>query len=153
MAFSCKPTSLNVKSCKSKKALTTDCLRISKVPWKFRIPAIYKFTVFFPWNFLLSFLIINKTLRLINLKIRTATNAKTSMFVICVEVIIYLLLYNLYDCTFQISIDLNFYSNNLLHSLICCLFTIFLYIKTAKHWWDGFRVDHPWNQNNESKCN
>ena len=28
-------------------------------------------------------------------------NAKISVFVICVEVIIYLLLYNLHDCTFN----------------------------------------------------
>ena len=28
-------------------------------------------------------------------------NAKTSVFVLCVEVIIYLLLYNLHDCTFK----------------------------------------------------
>ena len=29
-------------------------------------------------------------------------NAKISVFVICVEVIIYLLLYNLHDCSFKI---------------------------------------------------
>ena len=34
-----------------------------------------------------------------NLKTRTAVNAKISMFVICVESIIYLLLFNLHDCT------------------------------------------------------
>ena len=28
-------------------------------------------------------------------------NAKTSVFVMCVEAIIYLLLYNLHDCTFK----------------------------------------------------
>ena len=50
---------------------------------------------------LLSFLFINKTLRLINLKTRAAMNAKMSLFVICVEAIIYLLLYNLHDCTFN----------------------------------------------------
>ena len=47
------------------------------------------------------FLFINKTLRLNNLKTRTAMNAKISVFVICVEAIIYLLLYNLHDCTFS----------------------------------------------------
>ena len=36
-----------------------------------------------------------------NLKTRAAMNAKISVFVICVEVITYLLLYNLYDCTFK----------------------------------------------------
>ena len=46
------------------------------------------------------FLFISKTLRLNNLKTRTAMNAKTSVFVICVKVIMYLLKYNLHDCTF-----------------------------------------------------
>ena len=41
--------------------------------------------------FLLSFLFINKILRLINLKARTAMNAQASVLVICVEAIIYLL--------------------------------------------------------------
>ena len=36
-----------------------------------------------------------------NLKTRTAMNAKISAFVICVEAITYLLLYNLHDCTFK----------------------------------------------------
>ena len=31
-------------------------------------------------------------------------NAKTSAFVICVEAIIYLLLYNLHDCTFNMRV-------------------------------------------------
>ena len=38
---------------------------------------------------MLSFLFINKTLRLNNLKIRTAMNAIISVFVICFEAIIY----------------------------------------------------------------
>ena len=42
-------------------------------------------------QFLSSFLFINKTLRISNLKSRTATNVKISVFVICAEVIIYLL--------------------------------------------------------------
>ena len=50
-------------------------------------------------QFLLSLLFINKSLRISNLKTRTAMNVKISAFVICVEVIIYLLLYNLHDCT------------------------------------------------------
>ena len=45
---------------------------------------------------------IDKTLQINNLKYRTATNAKMSVFVICVDVIIYLLLYGLHDCTFKI---------------------------------------------------
>ena len=47
-------------------------------------------------QFLLSFLLIDKTLWLNNLKTRTAVNAKISVFAICVEVIIYLLKYNLH---------------------------------------------------------
>ena len=35
------------------------------------------------------------------MKTRTAMNAKISVFVICVEAIIHLLLYNLHDCTFK----------------------------------------------------
>ena len=44
------------------------------------------------YQFLLSFLLINKTLRLNNVKTRTAMNAKILMFAICVEAIIYLFL-------------------------------------------------------------
>ena len=43
-------------------------------------------------SFYCLFLFINKTLWLNNLKTRTAMNPKISAFVICVEVIIYLLL-------------------------------------------------------------
>ena len=81
------------------KALKIDRLRISKVSWKFRTPTTYNFAVIY----LLSFPFINKTLRLNNSKIRTAMNAKILLFVICVIcAIIYLLLYNLHDCTFNI---------------------------------------------------
>ena len=95
------------------KALINDKLNVSKLSWKFRIPTIYNFSVIYPWNFLfsqnvayfltlLSFLFINKTLRLNNLKkTKTAMNAKVLMFVICVESIIYLLLYNFHDCNFK----------------------------------------------------
>ena len=51
----------------------------------------------------MSFLFINNTLRLNNIKNRKAMNAKISVFVICVEATIYLLLYNLHDCTFNSS--------------------------------------------------
>ena len=44
---------------------------------------------------------IDKTLRLNNLKARTAMNAQISVSVSCVEIIIYLLLYNLRDCIFK----------------------------------------------------
>ena len=52
-------------------------------------------------QFLLSFLFIYKTLWVNNLKTRTTTNAKISVFIICVKAIIYLLSYNLHDCTFK----------------------------------------------------
>ena len=53
---------------------------------------------------ILSFLFLNKTLRLNNLKTRTAMNAEISVFDICVEAIIYLLLYNLHDCTLKVAV-------------------------------------------------
>ena len=46
-----------------------------------------------------NFLFINKTLRLNNLKTKTVVNSEISVFVSCVEAIIYLLLYNLHDST------------------------------------------------------
>ena len=95
------------------KALINDRLRILKVSWKFPIPTTDNFTVFYPWNLLFSqkvaylltvvivFLFINKTLRLNSLKNRIAMNVKTLVFVICVKAVIYLLLYNSHDCTFN----------------------------------------------------
>ena len=50
----------------------------------------------------MSFLFINKTLRLNNLKTRTAMNAQISVFVISVEAIIYFLLYNCMTVTLRI---------------------------------------------------
>ena len=50
---------------------------------------------------LLSLLFINKTLRPNNLKTRIAMNGKISVSIICVEMIIYLLLYDLHDSTFK----------------------------------------------------
>ena len=49
----------------------------------------------------MSFPFVNKNLRLNILKARTAMNEKISVFVICVETIIYLLLHNLHDCDFK----------------------------------------------------
>ena len=49
---------------------------------------------------MLPFLFTNKILWLNNLKTRTARDVKISVFVICVEAIIYLL-HNLHDCTFK----------------------------------------------------
>ena len=44
---------------------------------------------------------INKILRLNNVATAVAIYVKIAMFVVSVEVIIYLLLYNLHDCTFK----------------------------------------------------
>ena len=44
---------------------------------------------------------INKNLRLDNSNTKTAVNAKISIFIICVEAIIYLLLHNFHDSTFK----------------------------------------------------
>ena len=44
---------------------------------------------------------ISKPLRFNNLKTRTAMNMKISVFVIRVELVTYLFLYNLHDCTFK----------------------------------------------------
>ena len=71
-------------------------LCISNLPVKFAI--FLKSSLLFN-SFYCLFLFINKTW-LNNLKTRIAVNAKISVFVICVEVIIYLL-YNLHDCTFK----------------------------------------------------
>ena len=52
---------------------------------------------------------MNKNLPLNNLKTRTATNGKMSVFVICAEVIMYLLFYTLHDCTLNYLQNLNHY--------------------------------------------
>ena len=36
------------------KPLTNTRLRVSKVSWKFRIPAIYDFAIIYPWNLLFT---------------------------------------------------------------------------------------------------
>ena len=59
-------------------------------------------------NFYCLFLFINKTSPLINLKTSTAMNAKISVFVICVEAIMNLLLYNFHDWTFNSSFWLSY---------------------------------------------
>ena len=75
----------------------------------------------------MSFLFINKNLRLNNLKTRAAMNAKISVFVICVEAIMYLLLHNLHDCTFNLNYHIdkfNLYlrlgNSNLVYMDIVC---------------------------------
>ena len=49
----------------------------------------------------MSFLFINKILQFNILKTRTAINVKISVFAICVEAILYMLLYNLHVFTFN----------------------------------------------------
>ena len=73
----------------------SDCLRVSKVSWKFRIPFIYNFALYLQYKFaiflksrlLLTVSIvfsvyINKTLQLNDLKPTTAMNAKILLFVL-----------------------------------------------------------------------
>ena len=36
------------------KAHIYDCLRVSKLSWKFCVPSIYNFAVIYPWNLLFS---------------------------------------------------------------------------------------------------
>ena len=84
---------MSILKVQTEKTLMNDHLRILTVTWKFCIPTIYNFVVIYPWNV--------QTLWLSNLKTKTAMNAKISVFVISVEAIIYLLLYNLLDCAFN----------------------------------------------------
>ena len=44
---------------------------------------------------------MNKNLRLNNVKTKRSVNAKISVSVVCVEAVIYLLLYNLHEYTFN----------------------------------------------------
>ena len=68
-------------------------------------------------------MLINKTLRLNNLKFKAAINAKNSVFVICVEAIIYLLLYNLSDCTFKHTTQKPFKTLlTTFYSIACCIY-------------------------------
>ena len=53
--------------------------------------------------FLKSSLHFNKNFTAQQLKTRTAINAKTSVFLTCVEAILYLLSHNLHDCTLVLS--------------------------------------------------
>ena len=94
-----------------KKALVNDRLRFSKVFWKFRISTIYNFKVIYPWNLLffekvayfltvsIVFSVYEQNLK--KAKTWIAMKAKNSVFVIFVEAIIYLLLHNLHNCTFN----------------------------------------------------
>ena len=119
----------------TEKALINNRLCISKVAWKFRIQTIYNFTVIYT-IFLKSSLLFNsfyclfcsktKLYDSITQKLKQLWMQKISVLVICVEAIIYLLLYNLYDGTFkawicknnhQISnLDPQTYQNTIFHA-------------------------------------
>ena len=77
----------------------------------------------------MSFLFVNKTSRLNNPKTRPAMNVKISVFVICVEAIIYLLLYNLHECTF------NSWHHNYETSMKMCWETVNVPTKCSSNLW------------------
>ena len=119
------------------KAMINDPLRVSKLSWKSRIPTICNFAVIYPRNLSFSFLFINKTLRLNNLKTRTAMNAKISVFFfIYVKAIIYMLLCNLHDCTFKVTqcFHLKLVRN------ISCVFIATRYLVNNKFWLGNYSV-------------
>ena len=68
------------------------------------------------------FLFINKTIRLSNLKTRTAINAKMLGFVICVEAIVYLLLDILHDCTFKSKSVMSWSSRKKKEGIFCTVY-------------------------------
>ena len=68
--------------------------------WPVKFAIFLKSSLLFN-SFYCLFLFVNKTLGVNNFKTWTDMNAKISVFVICVEAIIYLLLYHLHDCTFK----------------------------------------------------
>ena len=85
----------------------------------------------------MSFLCINKTLRLNNFrKTRTAMNPKISVFVICVEAIIYLL-YNFHDCTFNVFIDVTW----IIYYGMIRMFTCGWHVKRNAGMWTIFLID------------
>ena len=78
----------------------------------------------------MSFLLINKTLRLNNLKTWTAMNAKMPVFVIFVDVIIYVLLNNLHDCTFNGKLYFSCIST--ITNIKCVMFNNFIFNRLKK---------------------
>ena len=105
-------------------------------------------------SFPLSFLFINKTLWLNNLKTRIAMNVKTLVFVIWVQAIIYFLLYNFHDSTFNMTFGLNMIggiANTTLKFLYYSWKLIFVY----NSWMDHFKLivieaektfEHKWHK-------
>ena len=94
----------------------------------------------------MSFLFVNKTLPLTNKETRTAMNAKISVFLICVETIIYLLLYNLHDGTFNLFYALLYFAKcEIFHKIFCGIFRKVDYIAYEHHWlfWNPLKT-LPW---------
>ena len=85
--------------------LIDDRLRVSNFSCKFCVPTIDNFAVIYlPMKFaifLKSRLLFNSLYCLLCFKTRIAISVKFWVFAICVEAIIYFLLYNLHDCTFS----------------------------------------------------
>ena len=125
------------------------------LPMKFAI--FLKSSLLFK-QFLLSFLFINKTLQLNNLKTRTAMNGKISVFVICVKVIIYLLIYHLHDCTCTLKFYLKSHPTTFLklsstELLLILVFTVFLVdsLHSSNIDFIMFSVSHKLLQNLQQK--
>ena len=99
-----KETLAQVFSCEfceiSNNAFSTEHLRTTTSQISREICIFLKSSLLFR-QFVLSFLFINKTLPLNNLKIKKAMNAKILRVLICAEVILHLLLYNLHERTFK----------------------------------------------------
>ena len=82
----------------------------------------------------MSFLFINKTLQVNNLKTWTAMNAKISVFAICVKAIIYSLSYNLQGCTFKLTLGgLKWSKINTKFALVRCCIVILKIFNNVLH--------------------
>ena len=102
------------------KALTIDRLHVSKVSWKFYMPTIYNFVVICPWNLLFSYKIAYFLIILI-------------VFLVFVETIMYLLLDNLHNCTFNLrhpscSLFILLLSEGYMCVCVCVYVYIYIYI-------------------------
>ena len=87
----------------------------------------------------MSFLYVNKTLQLNNLKTRVAVNVKTSVFVICVEGVIDLLLYNLHDSTFNGQYQVGWNAKLIKTCLFYIVFQVWRYLeKVTRHSYQFF---------------
>ena len=96
----------------NKKSTDKNDLCILKVSWKHFIPKfcsnlLVTFAIFLKNSFFNSFYCLFCYKQIFTaqwLKTRTTMNVKISVFVFCVKEMIYLLLYNLHDCTFKVRI-------------------------------------------------